>query len=435
MKIGGDDTAPTTPPHPSAPPPLSISIYTHVIIHSPRTMAEIAPRPSEPHTPRLVVYHQTHHTGPQGEQTPVSILPLLSENTGVTHIIIAAVHLNDGNNLTLNDDPPTSPKFNQLWDEVAIAQASGIKVLAMLGGAAKGSYERLSGSEESVRPRLPPASLHPLPLPIPSLRPPLSPVPHPNARQFNSYYTQLHTFLTTHSLSGIDLDIEEETPLPSVLRLIDRLRATLPASFLITLAPVLPALIPNQPHLSGFSYFDLERFRSRQIDWYNVQLYCGWGDAGSPEHYLWMVRSGWDPRRCVMGCISNPENGSGFVEMERLGAVVGALRQAVWGWGGTRGEAFGGVACWEYFNAKPGGRERPWEWAGAVGGMLSVEVEGRGGGTVGGAGAGSAQAQHPFPAESVKTLTELGFSHVQAVAALNRTGGNVEYAAGLLFEG
>lgn len=148
-----------------------------------------------------------------------------------------------------------------------------------------------------------------------------------------------------------------------------------------------------------------------------------------------MVRSGWDPRRCVMGCISNPENGSGFVEMERLGAVVGALRQAVWGWGGTAGEAFGGVACWEYFNARPGGRERPWEWAGAVGGMLSVEVEGRGGGMVGGAGAGLAQAQHPFPAESVKTLTELGFSHVQAVAALNRTGGNVEYAAGLLFEG
>lgn len=43
-------------------------------------------------------------------------------------------------------------------------------------------------------------------------------------------------------------------------------------------------------------------------------------------------------------------------------------------------------------------------------------------------------APHPYPAESVKTLQDLGFSQQQAIAALNSTNGNVEYAAGLLFQ-
>ncbi|KAF4549743.1 putative DNA damage-inducible protein [Elsinoe fawcettii] len=365
-------------------------------------MAHISPLPPTSHKPRLVIYHQTHHLGPPGSQVPVSLLPLLSPVPSVTHLIIAAIHLNPGHNLTLNDDPDTAPKFATLWDEVAIAQAAGVKVLAMLGGAAKGSFERLSG----------------------------------DAASFEFYYAQLADLLRRRGFDGVDLDVEEEMPLEAIIRLIDRLRADFGTEFLITLAPVMPALLPNAPHLSGFSYFDLETLRGREVSWYNVQLYCGWGDAGTVEHYLWMVRSGWDPRRVVMGTIGNPENGSGFVEMRRLGEVVGALRRGVWGWGGTAGEAFGGVGLWEYFNALPGGRERPWEWAGQVGAVLGEVVEGGAG--VLGAGQGQGrleQAQHPFPAESVKTLTELGFSHMQAVQALNRTGGNVEYAAGLLFEG
>lgn len=43
-------------------------------------------------------------------------------------------------------------------------------------------------------------------------------------------------------------------------------------------------------------------------------------------------------------------------------------------------------------------------------------------------------APQPFPAESVKTLQDLGFGQQQAVAALNMTNGNVEQAAGLLFD-
>lgn len=40
-----------------------------------------------------------------------------------------------------------------------------------------------------------------------------------------------------------------------------------------------------------------------------------------------------------------------------------------------------------------------------------------------------------FPAASIDTLVNLGFSRLQAINALEACGGNVEYAAGLLFQG
>lgn len=46
-----------------------------------------------------------------------------------------------------------------------------------------------------------------------------------------------------------------------------------------------------------------------------------------------------------------------------------------------------------------------------------------------------AQVQPSFPPESVDQLVALGFSRDEAVNALAACGGNVEYAAGLLFQG
>lgn len=81
----------------------------------------------------------------------MSLLPLITQNTGVTHVIIAAIHLNEGpGNITLNDDPFDAEKFRTLWAEVAWLRGAGVKVLGMLGGAAKGSFERLGGSDEEV---------------------------------------------------------------------------------------------------------------------------------------------------------------------------------------------------------------------------------------------------------------------------------------------
>lgn len=98
--------------------------------------------------PRLIIYAQTYHDSAGSYH---SLLPLLTNNTGVTHVILAAIHLNEGpGNITLNDHPPDDKRFEQLWGEAKWLQGSGVKVLGMLGGAAKGSYERLTGGDEKV---------------------------------------------------------------------------------------------------------------------------------------------------------------------------------------------------------------------------------------------------------------------------------------------
>lgn len=90
--------------------------------------------------PRLIVYHQTHH---DRSGRPISALPLIG--SGVTHVYIAAIHLNDRpEHITLNDHPPHHERNTLLWEEVKQLQDAGIKCLGMLGGAAKGSYERLA---------------------------------------------------------------------------------------------------------------------------------------------------------------------------------------------------------------------------------------------------------------------------------------------------
>jgi len=43
-------------------------------------------------------------------------------------------------------------------------------------------------------------------------------------------------------------------------------------------------------------------------------------------------------------------------------------------------------------------------------------------------------APPPYPAESVQALTDLGFAHYEAVAALNMTRGDVNTAASMLFQ-
>ncbi|KAL9062477.1 MAG: hypothetical protein Q9157_008887 [Trypethelium eluteriae] len=97
---------------------------------------------------RVITYAQARHDEYGNE---ISLLPLLTNSTGITHVIVAAIHLNEGpGNIHLNDDPPEHPKYKQLWGEVRWLQGAGIGVLGMLGGAAKGSYERLAGDDASI---------------------------------------------------------------------------------------------------------------------------------------------------------------------------------------------------------------------------------------------------------------------------------------------
>jgi hypothetical protein len=282
------------------------------------------PTPQTSSIPRLVLYHQTHHK-PNGD--PVPLEPLLS--THLTHLILAAIHINSPTLLHLNNHPPSHPRNDTLWAQLSLLKRSGIKVLGMLGGAAQGTFALLDGSDFA----------------------------------FEAHYRILHDFVKERNLDGLDLDVEEPMSLGGIIRLIDRLRADFGPDFMITLAPVAPALYSPDPrhNLSGFEYEALEVMRGKEISWYNAQFYCGWGDAGSTEGFEMIVRKGFDSRKVVLGVVTNGANGGGFVEVERLGGTIGRLR-------GMFGEGWGGVMGWEYFNA--GDKERPWEWVGEIGRLM-----------------------------------------------------------------
>ncbi|OAP64746.1 hypothetical protein AYL99_00718 [Fonsecaea erecta] len=276
--------------------------------------------------PRIVCYFQTYHHG--GEY--VSLLPLLTNPSGITHVILAAIHVNwDPQNLTLNDDPPDHEKYTQLWDEVVVLQDSGIKVLGMLGGAARGSFARLDYSESRTD--------------VPVAR-------------FESYYIPLRDMIRRYNLDGIDLDVEEEMSLPGIVHLIDRLKADFGPEFIITLAPVATALMAGRPHLSGFDYRMLEAMRGSSIAWYNAQFYNGWGGLHNTAAYDEIMRNGWPAAKVVAGMLTNPKHGgSGYVPLELSAAVLSLLIE--------RYPDFGGVMGWEYWDALPQEGENCWMWA------------------------------------------------------------------------
>lgn len=286
--------------------------------------------------PRIVCYQQTYHDSDEY----VSLLPLITNGApAVTHLILSAIHVNsDPNNLTLNDHPPDDPRYTQLWDEAMVLQDSGIKVMAMLGGAAKGSFARLDYSESRSD--------------IPFAR-------------FEAYYRPLRDMLRQYNFDGLDLDVEEEMSLPGVVHLIDRLKADFGQDFIITLAPVATALMPARPHLSGFDYRLLEAARGSSIAWYNTQFYNGWGGIEAPWAYDEIIRAGWRPEKVVAGMLTNPRHGgSGYVLLQQTAMVLSYLTEKYPG--------FGGVMGWEYWASLPS-EMNCWQWAWCMRLMLGMK--------------------------------------------------------------
>lgn len=285
-----------------------------------------------PPPPRLVLYQQTHfHSGQY-----ISLLPLLGHDTALTHLIISAIHINHSpGDITINDTPWRSPTLTTLWREMGVLQRAGIKVMGMLGGAAWGSFSRLdeggkTGDDDDGNDKT-------------------------EGARFAAFYDPLRTLVEELKLDGLDLDIEEEMSLWGVVRLINQLKDDFGSSFIISLAPVAPAMEGLQPqprwfpegwrltrtNLSGFSYFELEEIMGPSIDWYNVQFYCGWGDLATSEQYERIVAKGWDPAKVVLGCTTNERSASGWIPE---GVLAGTLLRCL-----NMFPNFGGVMGWEYW--------------------------------------------------------------------------------------
>lgn len=230
-------------------------------------------------TPRIVCYYQKHYQ----DGKFVSVLPLLK--TGVTHVIVAAIHIN-------SRDSYDHPKNKPLWAEIRTLQHAGVKVLGMLGGAHQGSFTRLDGEIDS----------------------------------FEAHYKLLHQMVADTGLDGLDLDVEDAMSLPSIIRLINRVKRDFGRDFLVTLAPVAPAM-RGQENLWGFSYEALEKAFSVEIAWYNTQFYCGWGCMKTTTDYDSIITRGWPASKIVVGLVTNPANCAGWVEDEPLKKTLTALKE------------------------------------------------------------------------------------------------------------
>ncbi|KAI9698188.1 MAG: hypothetical protein M1836_004190 [Candelina mexicana] len=288
--------------------------------------------------PRIILYHQTHFPKvclPSGEEREefVSLLPLL-ENRAVTHIIIAAIHLHDeAGVIKLNDHDYFDPKNKILWEEVFVAQEHGVKVLAMLGGAAGGSFAKLDGGAES----------------------------------FYAYYGPLRAMIAEYQLDGLDLDIEEPMSLFNTVRLINQLKQDFGPEFLVTLAPVASAMLGEEDwRFSGFNYDILEMEIGGKIAWYNTQFYCNHGSMENTNDYRSIIAHGWPAEKIVAGLLTNRESGSaGWVPEEKLRNTLTTLVRDY--------PQFGGVMGWEYFKSVVGNEPpvTPWFWAQWIGATFS----------------------------------------------------------------
>ncbi|KAF7932920.1 uncharacterized protein EAE97_008687 [Botrytis byssoidea] len=278
-------------------------------------------------TPRLAVYVQTYHDE-YNKDTNLSLLPLLGEDILPSHVILAALHImSTPGVIHLNDDPPDTPMYDELWDQVEALQAAGIRVSCMMGGAAPGTWNYFTGDDND----------------------------------FHQYYDPLlNNFIRKYNLNGIDIDVEQFVDITVALRLIKQLYTDMGPDFDITMSPVASAL-SHGGSLSGFSYSDLDAQArdpdtgTPMISFYNAQFTNGWGSAGNTNDYDAIVGAGWDPSRVVMLASAARNDASGWVPISTLKNTIKSLR--------NKYPNFGGVNGWEYFDAgSSDGLSQPYMW-------------------------------------------------------------------------
>lgn len=289
-------------------------------------------------SPRVIMYAQTFTTQ---SKEPIPLLPLIHNPSGITHLIIAMLHLNvnhpHGYKITINDNQPDDPIWDTLRHEIKQFQAAGIRVLCCLGGAAQGSY----------RPAL--------------------------EDHWDVYYPLLQHFIIDYGLDGLDIDIEECVDQSTVERLINTLRHDFGPNFLLTLTPVANALQPGggQPGGANVDYQSLESKFGASISWYNTQFYCGWGDISTTTDYDRIIANGFPANKVVVLLSTNPKNAPPAYTQPKLSEYMMAIR--------VKHPNLGGVAGWEYFNAEVTGSPTnpPWEWLQAVKNAVNRQKTGR----------------------------------------------------------
>ena len=229
----------------------------------------------------------------------------------VTHIHVASIHFGLENYkpyIHLNDNPPDSPIFDDVWRETRLLAERGVSIRLMVGGAG-GAFIELFNN-------------------------------------FDEYYTLLHDTIEIRPwISGIDLDVEEGTDIYNIVMLVNRIRADFGEDFAISFAPISSALEEDISGLGGFCYKELERLIGDKIDYYAGQFYANF-TIGS---YCRAIENGYNPSKVVLGMISGQFNSANFVCC--LDTIIELCEKY---------KNFGGVFVWEYKDAPPSKNSADW---------------------------------------------------------------------------
>ena len=246
-------------------------------------------------------------------QTFIGLDKLLTHLPDIDIINVSSIHFDQSKegekNIYLNDNLPYDPKFNQLWEQVEQANAEGVTIMLMVGGAG-GAYTNLF-------------------------------------KDFQTYYPMLKKLLIDKSfISVIDIDIEESVSLDNVKMFMNQLKLDFP-DILLSMAPVSEAMETNNPGLGGFSYKELYRSEEGQfINWFNVQCYQDF----SFHTYDGIIMNGYPPEKINMGMLSGQFNQNNFSNaLEEIKKILEKYPNS------------GGVFDWEYLNAPPN-KNDPSDW-------------------------------------------------------------------------
>lgn len=247
-------------------------------------------------------------------QTFIGLDKLLSHVEDVDSIIISSIHFDKNKqgkqNIYLNDNLPSDPKFDTMWMETKEIYDQGKLILLMVGGAG-GAYSELFSD-------------------------------------FDTYYPLLRDLLNkqTH-IGGIDLDIEEGVSMDNVKMLIRRLNDDFGKDFIITMAPVAESMITDDSGMGSFKYKDLIKSEEgKRINWFHVQSY----ESFSKETYDEIIKNKWKPEQIVMGMMSGQFTKDTF--KDALQEVKLCLDQY---------PKMGGIFVWEYIDSPPDEND-PSQW-------------------------------------------------------------------------
>ena len=242
-------------------------------------------------------------------QTFKSLKPILIKNTVVTHIHLSSIHfgLDEKNNkyIHLNDNSPYWIGFEKMWDELKQAKALGIKIILMVGGAG-GAFNSLF-------------------------------------TDYDTYYGLLKELLISKKdiISGIDLDVEENTSISNIKKIIRQINTDFRNDFIISMAPVAYSIESDTPGMGGFKYKELYNSEEgKYINYFNGQFYYDLCE----KSYENVINNGYPPEKIIFGV----ESGQNINDIKEIVCKLS-----------KKYPDFGGIFNWEYGNMET---VNPYDW-------------------------------------------------------------------------